>query len=816
MPSASTQSAGSHRIGWWLALLLVAAAVFLNQIRALPDTDSGTAVAHGFSSAKALEHVKKLSSSPRIGGTSSWRQARSYLAKELQSLGFSVQTQNTLITDGHHLRAQKVHNLLARLPANTPATDSGDALLLMAHYDSVPRSPGAGDDASGLAAVLESLRAWLAENPIRRHDVMVLFSDAEENGLLGARAFVEQHPWFKSVRLVINLDNRGSGGPAYLLLETKQGNRQLVEHMARADLPRPNTSSLAYSVYRWLPNDTDLSVFHTDGRDISGYNIAFIGDPFDYHTPLDNARRLDMDSLAHQGENLLPLLRYFNTVDALRSHAREDSIFFSIPLWGGLIHFPQKWAYPMALVILLAGLVVILWGIRKKSLPLRTFWQAALPLVQTLVLTTLIIRFGWRLVQSLNPHFVDMGLGFPYSGYWWMAFFLFLSACISLFIWWRWLNKEESNTRTTRLNAAVATALLIWLLLDALLLTILPGAFFLWLLPLSLLLILALRLRHRLTPLWWAIATLGSGLVLAPVLWQLPVAMGLSALFAVAGLLALAIPLFLPLMAALSPRTARPWLVLCLIGAGIFVLAQWHSGISPEQPQQNSLFYLQDNRNRTAWWLSLDTADDPWKAGIMGENVRKSGPFSHIDNRYGPWITQAATAPFAAIPGFAVDHFQLEKIKAAQPEYRLTMTLTPLRRVSRVDLVTSTAVTIHSMRLNGANFTLKPAGITRQPGQSILRYWFENQESLGIEITFTSTQAPHFQLYGLSGDLMRNAALNIPPRPKTLVSRPSKITDSIITRQPLPNQNSTQKAAPVRPPAPQRQKNKSQRHAKQQ
>ena len=46
------------------------------------------------------------------------------------------------------------------------------------------------------------------------------------------------------------------------------------------------TSSLFSTVYRYMPNDTDLTVFRR--RNIPGMNFAFIEGPTHYHTPLDN------------------------------------------------------------------------------------------------------------------------------------------------------------------------------------------------------------------------------------------------------------------------------------------------------------------------------------------------------------------------------------------------------------------------------------------------------------------------------------------------------------------------------------------------
>src|SRR5690606_8624078 len=101
------------------------------------------------------------------------------------------------------------------------------------------------------------------------------------------------------------------GGSSFMFLETNHGNASLLDHFVRADPEFPVTNSLAYSVYKMLPNDTDLTVLREVGG-INGFNFAFIDDHFDYHTANDTPGNLDLNTLAHQGSYLMPLLTYFS------------------------------------------------------------------------------------------------------------------------------------------------------------------------------------------------------------------------------------------------------------------------------------------------------------------------------------------------------------------------------------------------------------------------------------------------------------------------------------------------------------------------
>lgn len=184
--------------------------------------------------------------------------------------------------------------------ARIKGSGNGKALLLLSHYDSSPHSSlGASDAASGVATILEGIRAFRAEGKTPKNDIIILFTDGEELGLNGADLFVKSHPWATDVGLVLNFEARGSGGAGYMLVETNRGNSNLIKGFMAAEPEYPVANSLAYSIYKMLPNDTDLTVFREDA-DIDGFNFAFIDDHFDYHTVRDNADRLDRNTLAHQ------------------------------------------------------------------------------------------------------------------------------------------------------------------------------------------------------------------------------------------------------------------------------------------------------------------------------------------------------------------------------------------------------------------------------------------------------------------------------------------------------------------------------------
>ncbi|MGB5402577.1 MAG: M20/M25/M40 family metallo-hydrolase, partial [Robiginitalea sp.] len=263
-----------------------------------PDADIAETA---FSTDRAMKHVTEISKAPHAVGFPAHSTVRTYIMKSLKNLGLRPELQSAYIS-GDKGTVTRATNILARIPG----TGSGKALLLLTHYDSQPHSShGASDAGSGVATILEGLRAYKASGKQPLNDIIVLFTDAEELGLNGAELFVNRHAWANEVGLALNFEARGSGGPSYMLIETNRGNQKMIEGFKKAHPEYPVANSLAYSIYKMLPNDTDLTVFREDG-DIEGFNFAFIDDHFDYHTAMDIQPRLDRETLAHQGSYLMP------------------------------------------------------------------------------------------------------------------------------------------------------------------------------------------------------------------------------------------------------------------------------------------------------------------------------------------------------------------------------------------------------------------------------------------------------------------------------------------------------------------------------
>ncbi len=324
-----------------------------------------------FSEENAWAHIRMLAG--RVGsrptGTDANARAREYVVEQLRRRSFEVRIQ-----DAEGLRPQ--HGATAHV-ANVIAVKRGalgDAIALVSHYDSVPDGPGAADAALGVAVCLEAGRA-LTEARQPRHTLVILLTDGEELGLMGATAALRD-PIRNRIRAVLNFEAVGSAGPA-LLFEVANASRPLVDAWAQA-APHPAGASFMLDIYRRLPNDTDLSIFRRAG--IAGINFAPAGDSYAYHTIHDNVSRLDRYTVHQMGENAVATVEALDARD-LSDERASSPFYFDVARAKAIVYGRNA-----ALVLFGAGLLFALLGwIQALSVARRI--AGLLRVVMTAVLT---------------------------------------------------------------------------------------------------------------------------------------------------------------------------------------------------------------------------------------------------------------------------------------------------------------------------------------------------------------------------------------------------------------------------------------------
>ncbi len=376
------------------SFVILAAILVLSDVGLVPPAPKpATAPPTEFSAMRALDTLHRVlkDDRPHPMGSPANEAVRGRIVDELNRIGYEPQVQ-TAFECGTYTDCGTVNNVVARLEGTEGDPDASDAVLLSAHYDSVPAGPGDSDDGTGMAAVLEIARA-LKALPAPRHSVVLLIDDGEEAGLIGARAFVEFNPWAKNVRAAVNVDDRGTSGPS-ILFETGSANDWVVRLFAQ-HASHPTTTSIAYAVYKQLPNDTDFTIFKT--ASYQGLNFGYIGDEAHYHTPLDNSANVNLSSLQHHGENALPAIAALANSDLGNPPQREGVFFDLFGRW--LIHWEARRSIPIAMIAALLLLAQIAWMVRTGRLSLREIFWGMIGWLVTIVVTGLLALIVERLVH---------------------------------------------------------------------------------------------------------------------------------------------------------------------------------------------------------------------------------------------------------------------------------------------------------------------------------------------------------------------------------------------------------------------------------
>lgn len=183
-----------------------------------------------FSAERAWITLKEITSiGVRLAGTKQNEElAVNYLLRKLDDIedgahkNQHIETDHQIVSGGYKLDVfstsinnvyRNVQNIIVKLHGSNERNDS---LMFNCHYDSVPGSPGASDDAANCAIMLEVLTVLSKEPKRLRNSIIFLFNGAEETPLQAAHGFITQHAWAGQIRAFINLESAGSGGKEVL------------------------------------------------------------------------------------------------------------------------------------------------------------------------------------------------------------------------------------------------------------------------------------------------------------------------------------------------------------------------------------------------------------------------------------------------------------------------------------------------------------------------------------------------------------------------------------------------------------------------
>ena len=413
-------------------LILVVVGIYHTYPPTLTSFPAPTAT---FSSAHAMSHVRQIGANPHPTGSLENANVRKYLLNQLKELGLEPEVQSSLAVSLPKKQPGQIHNVMVRIPGK----NFGKALLLAAHYDSIQSGPGAADNGASVAAILETLRVLKIQAALQ-NDLICILTDGEESGLLGAKAFVEQHPWAKNIGLALNFEYRGNSG-AFMMFETSEGNGKLIEGLAIA-VPFVMTNSLMYEVYKRLPNDTDFSALKRAG--IPGMNFAAIEGHKSYHTQLDRPEFLNQDTLQHEGNIMLALVKHFGNqpLDDLKA---ENRLYFDFPGLG-IVHYPLRWAIPLFGLVALMFITLCAISYKAKSIRIMPTLFAVFSFSLLVYALYVSNSYLWYAIRVLDPDYESFAYDDTANSYGYLLGFIFLNIALlggAYLVVKRWLTNTE-------------------------------------------------------------------------------------------------------------------------------------------------------------------------------------------------------------------------------------------------------------------------------------------------------------------------------------------------------------------------------------
>jgi len=730
-----------------VALFLLVAVLTHLSATATPDAKGADAPADRFAAGRALAHLEFIARAPRPVGSAHHDAVRDHVRGTLAGLGLAVEVQQSVVGrpwGRGRLVVGKVVNVVARVPGRRPR----GTVLLAVHYDSVASGPGASDDGAAVAALLEAARVFAADPP--ENDLVLLFSDGEELGLYGARAFAEEHPWGGEVDVAVNFEARGTRGPA-LLFETSEVNQALIE--AYAALERPTGSTLANEVYARLPHDTDLTVFARRG--VPSMNFGFIEAATPYHTAVDDLAHLDPRSLQHHGETMVALGRDLGGRDLEAPWTPGRTVFFPLP--GAVARYPLSAAPWLAALTLVATLAAVGVGVRRGRLRAGKLVTAAPLQVLLILLTSGLGLAGWWGLHGAFVQVRDQLLGAVWSGGYAMACLGALAVAL----------QAAASARLRQafaLEEQIAGALLAWNGVNGVLIAFLPGAAYLVTWP-----VLAAAVAQGV--LWWrpfasdrastsgllALTAVPTAIMVAPTIVGAWVATQLPGAALTLLLVALACGLTLPHLDHLSP--GRPWRLpaaALAVAAALAIATLLTMPYDDDAPQPSSLSYLLDADTGTARWLSSDEAPNAWSAPALGAATLAGDLTAYHPELIAPLLV--AEAPRMDLPA--------PELQATSAEGRAVTGRLVSHRADALELTVLLAHPDQLEQLVLGGYEVPPTMLA-SPAPLAVTFW-----NPGAELSFasiTTTDAP------LDARLT-SLAFDVPPpfdaRPRAVVCRP--------------------------------------------
>lgn len=224
---------------------------------------------------------------------------REDLRKYGRPLSFALKSRIRLQVGSRHFSDSVGYNVVGQVEGADPALKE-ECVVVGAHFDHCGAHlgfiyPGANDNASGSAAVMELARVLAGQKTKTRRSVVFVLFGGEETGLQGSAMFAGKLPYhFKKITAMINFDMIGEGDGAWGAFGPPAA-EELKQIMERADLPSKLLQDI-HTIRKVGVRSSDFAPFFLKG--IPCVNFASNGPHVFYHQPGDNHYRINPDILA--------------------------------------------------------------------------------------------------------------------------------------------------------------------------------------------------------------------------------------------------------------------------------------------------------------------------------------------------------------------------------------------------------------------------------------------------------------------------------------------------------------------------------------
>ncbi|MCX7544606.1 M20/M25/M40 family metallo-hydrolase [Marinicella gelatinilytica] len=713
-----------------------------------------------------LKHVAKITEYPHAVGQDTHKLAGRYIERHIQQLNnpkIQINRHNAHYYNVNNRKSAAVTNYIVQYPGQQA---NAQAVMLMAHYDAARFSGnGAADDAVGVAVALEIFKTYIQQNPSPKNNLMLLITDGEELGLLGAKAFIDDQLRYYDIGAIINLEARGSSGPAIFLPESVEGNHGLIAAYHEAGVPMPVSSSLDAEIYAKMPNDTDVTPFKESG--INAFNLAFIDDHFNYHSQNDDLAHLSLNSVAHHLIQSKSLFNYLAMSDLGSLKSNQSVVYFSIP-GQGLVSYSQATSGWLIIIAWTMWIMLLILTLIHKQHDIKTFLRGIKPLALVCFFAFIANYILIAAVYTFIPGWKDILQGFPYGGHALINAQIILTLIIYVLIY-----------RHRFVNQRIGDFLFssgLWLAIVTLLTNTLPGAGFfiipaLLALPLGFLTLYRPHWSPQLAPFLLLIMLMAFGTFII----NLPVAMGIWMTPAAMLILVLMLAPFNAWVETGSSRDKTSWLLLIPLLYGIWIIIDGKN-FTPQQPLPTSINYLYDVDNEHAFFFHADKRRGQWLADLFAQPLPETDS-EEFQKRY--------KKPLTVLSSSEIKKAYPAKINVIKPlnqaDYqRLNITISTHPETDIISIYTQRPMSVHSLAVGGRIHRFdQPKHFAA--GYKLLEYHVTDNPEITLQLVLSHDTQIDWQIQSHRDDLLQEFKFD--QRPDNQMQKAFIKSDLITTVQ---------------------------------